>query len=95
MKLTSHNLEKHRALFAEVGPNRAVIVRERCNPDAPGHRDVCAESFRLLEDHADHEGWKRSDLYCPHPTVTVDELLGHCPELARYHFIPADWVDVW
>jgi hypothetical protein len=95
VRLTPHNLEKHRSLFAEIGPNVAVIVRERWNPDVPGQRDVRAERYRLLENHRAQEGWTLTAPYCAEPTATVDDLLARCPELARYHFIPTELVDIW
>ena len=95
MKLTSDNLARHVYLFAETGPNRAVVVRERSTDTVDGHRDVRAEAYKLLENDIGQEGWVRVGPYCDDVTITVDDLLAKRPELGRYHFIPGHMIDLW
>lgn|GEM_PF-2706929 len=64
-------------------------------PGGEGEREVRAECFKLLENHADEEGWVLTGPYLDEPTASVEQLLERCPELARLHFIPSRNVDVW
>ena len=95
MKLTTANLERHKWLFAETGPNRGVIVRARPRPGKVGGTEVCAEEYKLLEDDLEREGWTRVGPYGPEPAATVEELLEKCPEFARMHFVPSDFIELW
>ena len=95
MKLTSDNLARHSYLFAETGPNRAVVVRERSADTVAGYHDVRAETYKLLENDIGQEGWVRVGPYCEEVTLTVDNLLARRPELSRFHFIPGHMIDLW
>lgn len=95
MKLTASNLERHKWLFAETGPNRGVIVRARPHPGTGGGTEICAEKYKLLEDDRENEGWTRAGWYGTGPVASIEDLLAECPELGRMHFVPSDFVELW
>lgn len=95
MRLTATNLERHKWLFSAAGPNRGVIVRARVRPEGQGEFEICAETYKLLENDREEEGWTRVGWYGPEPVPTVEELLTLCPELGRKHFVPSDFIELW
>lgn len=95
MRLTSKNLSRHQTLFAEIGPNRGVLIREQRNPRKGDENEVIAEACKLLVWGDAREGWTKDKLYWPVPCPDVETLLEHCPELAKLHYVPSEWVYWW
>lgn len=95
MRLTAKNLTRHQTLFAETGPNRGILVREQMNPRKGDENLVIAEACKLLVWGDAREGWTKEKPYWANPCQSVEELLTHCPELTRHHYVPAEWVYWW
>lgn len=95
MRLNAKNLTRHETLFAETGPNKGILIRERMNPRNGDENEVIAEACKLLVWGEAKEGWTKDKLYWPDPCPNVETLLEHCPELAKYHYVPSDWVYWW
>jgi len=95
MRLTAKNLSKHETLFSETGPNRGVLIREQRNPRNGDEIEVIAEACKLLVLGEAKEGWTKDKLYWREHCPNVETLLEHCPELAKLHFVPSEWVYWW
>ena len=95
MRLTANNLTRHQTLFAETGPNKGVLIRVRMNPEKGDDNQVIAEACKLLVWGDAKEGWASSGRYWSEACRNVEELLTHCPELAKHHYVPSEWVYWW
>ncbi len=95
MRLTAKNLTRHEMLFAETGPNQGVLVREQRDPRHGDDHQIVAEACKLLVWGDAKEGWTKAQLYWPQPCPNVETLLENCPELAKHHYVPSDWVYWW
>lgn len=95
MRLTDSNLNRHRTLFAETGPNRGVLIRIRPDGKRAEGEEIVAEACKLLVWGEDREGWTVSSRYCEQTLPTVADLISNCPELSKHHYIPSERVYWW